>query len=78
MIELLNSLFSCVSMSHTDLRDNGSRPDVGSSKIINSGVPSTAIAIETFLLFPPDNYFIFLLNSSLIRSMFTIESIVSL
>jgi len=61
-MEQLKSFFSCYKIYHTDLRDNGSSPDVGSSKIINYGFPNTAIAMESFLLLPPDNYLTFFLN----------------
>lgn len=56
IIELFNRSFNFYNISHTDRRDNGSKPDVGSSNIKIYGLPKRAIATDTFLLLPPDNY----------------------
>jgi hypothetical protein len=73
MIDELDSFRNCSKIYQTALRDNGSKPDVGSSNIIISGLPRTAIAMDTFRLLPPDNSLTFFLYSSCILSMFTID-----
>lgn len=57
------------------MRLNGSNPEVGSSNIKISGRPIIAIAIDSFLLFPPDNYFDFLFLSLSIPKVFIISYI---
>ena len=43
-------------ISHNFLRWEGSSPELGSSKNTTDGFPTNAIAIESLLCIPPDNY----------------------
>jgi len=54
--------FSSIIISQIYVRLKGSSPEVGSSNIKIYGLLSTAIAIESFRLLPPDKSFTFLSN----------------
>lgn len=46
----------CIIISHNYLLFSGSNPVDGSSKKINSGSPTRAIAIDNLRFIPPDNW----------------------
>ena len=68
----------CYKIYHIFLRERGSRPDVGSSKISNRGLLSRAMENDNFRFVPPLSSLAILLNSSSIPTLATILSIYSL
>ncbi|MNR09218.1 hypothetical protein D3C85_1254110 [compost metagenome] len=61
MIVMPSSRFNVFSSSRISITPIGSRPLVGSSRIINSGSPSSAIARPSRCFMPSEKFFAFLL-----------------
>jgi hypothetical protein len=76
MIEEFVCFFSFSKIYHTALRETGSSPEVGSSKISNYGYPNNAIATLNLRLLPPESYLTFFLYYYYILSILIILDIV--